>query len=246
MGNHASRQHFAANNFSTSYLKLKKVRSIVCPCYRDYAIAIANTLARRSDEICAPCHQAPQLLFIRGVADALSGPWNFSARASPATRFSRRVYLRFALSRDQDRAMRSVSKHTIRPLRLKCLHCASAVPLRLHRKCVTECLRGSRDEKPRVIFSDHWYWFLRNLTGSTPAQRLARRCKASYLPADFAGAQISTSPEVATRHTMDTIKSHSPPRVNSHIFMKFPVMRPLGCSKPPQNEHQSGNRSPSG
>ena len=39
-----------------------------------------------------------------------SGPMNFSARASPATRVSRRVCLRESLHRDL-RAMRQVSKH---------------------------------------------------------------------------------------------------------------------------------------
>ncbi len=57
-----------------------------------------------------------------------SGPMNFSARASPATRVSRRVCLRESLHRDL-RAMRQVSKHNdwTAPIKHVCALYRSAV-----------------------------------------------------------------------------------------------------------------------
>ena len=81
-------QHCAANNFSTSFLKSKKVRSTGFPGKKwDNSVAIANTLARRSNEICASCHRMPQVLFIRGVAERFGANEFFGASITRDTSF---------------------------------------------------------------------------------------------------------------------------------------------------------------
>lgn len=142
-------QHCAANNFSTSFLESKKVRSTGFQEKNGITRLLSQThwLVALTRFVHPATRRLRLSLFV--AWPNASGPMNFSARASPATRVSRRVCLRESLHRDL-RAMRQVSKQNdwTAPTRIDAL-CTDR-PLRLHRQSITEKVRGSRDEKPRV------------------------------------------------------------------------------------------------
>jgi hypothetical protein len=75
---------------------------------RDSSVAIANTLARRN-EICTPCHQVPQVLFIRGVAERFGANEFFGASITRDTIFETCLLERITAQRPS-RFMHEASK----------------------------------------------------------------------------------------------------------------------------------------